>query len=308
MACAAALIATFGFLAYPTHLQAQNASKPAAVGSTTVVGADGIGASVADPSRIVTLGGAITETVYALGFGANVMGADESSLHPAEIFRKPRLSVFRQSTPEGILSLNPTLVISTMGIRPLTVPQQLREAGVPVLLLEDAYSPEQAADRFRTIGGALGRSEQAEGLISAMNRDLAKAAELQKGLTKTPKILFIYTRGASMVNVAGTGTGADAIIALAGGVNVINQYEGYRPLTAEAAVLSAPDIILVPQHGLELLGGIDALLKQPGLALTPAGKNRAVLAVDDSLLLSFGPRLGSGVLSLTQEILRVMND
>lgn len=273
------------------------------VSERTLTGADGVVTTISDVSRIVTLGGAITESVYALGFGDQVVGSDQSSLYPYSIFQKPRLNVFRESTAEGILSLEPTLVITTMGIRPATVPQQLRQAGIPVLLLEDAYSAEQAAKRIQTLAEALDQTEKAEELLSIMNEDLTTARELQEASGMTPRVLFVYTRGASMVNVAGQATGADAVISLIGGENVVSGYEGYRPLTAEAAVTAAPDVILVPQHGVDMIGGMEMLMKQPGLSLTPAAKNGAVIAVDDALLLSFGPRLGQGVLELTREIL-----
>lgn len=273
------------------------------ISERTLTGADGVETKISDLTRIVTLGGAITETVYALGYGDQVVGSDQSSLYPYSIFQKPRLNVFRQSTAEGILSLEPTLVITTVGIRPTTVPEQLRQAGIPVLLLDDAYSAQQAIERIQMLANALDKSDVAEQIISTMNQDLAAARELQEKSNISPRVLFVYTRGASMVNVAGQETGADALISLLGGKNVVQGYEGYRPLTAEAAVTAAPDVILVPQHGVDMIGGMDMLMKQPGLSLTPAAKNNSVFAVDDALLLSFGPRLGQGVLELTQQIL-----
>jgi iron complex transport system substrate-binding protein len=103
-------------------------------------------------------------------------------------------------------------------------------------------------------------------------------------------VLFIYARGGGVMNVAGRGTAADSIIALAGGANAVQGYDGYKPLTAEAAAMAAPDFILVTSRGLESSGGVDALLTQPGLSLTPAGKDKQVIVMDDLLLLGCGPR------------------
>lgn len=272
----------------------------------TVKSTDGVDTRIEDLTRIVTLGGAITETVYALGLGDNVVGTDQSSLYPVEVFRKPRLSVFRESSAEGILSLQPTLVIAPAGIRPLTVPKQIRDAGVPVLLLEDAYSPAQAAQRTTVLADALNEGDKSKELVTAMESALSEAKKLQDAQERKPRVLFVYTRGASMVNVAGRETAGDAVIALAGGVNVVDGFEGYRPLTAEASVSAAPDIILVPQHGLDMIGGMENFLRQPGLSLTPAAKNGNIMAVDDALLLSFGPRLGQGVLELTQKMIAAL--
>lgn len=282
-----------------------NQEKPEDV---TIIGADDVEVTISDRSRIATLGGAITETVYALGHGDQLIASDQSSTYPEEVFRKPRLTVFRTSTPESILSLNPSLILTTEGIRPLSVPTQLRNAGVPTLLLKEAKTPEDAAERMRIIGQVLGEEEKADEIVRLMFEDLDRAFALQEKLSRKPRVLFVYTRGAYMVNVTGRGTSADAVIRLAGGINVVDEFEGYRPLTAEAVVTSAPDLILVPEFGLEMLGGMTAFLNQPGISLTPAAKNGHILAIDDAMLLSFGPRLGEGVYQLTSEMIRVLEE
>lgn len=282
-------------------LAASSAEVPAQPApEATVTGADGVETRVGDASRLVTLGGAVTEIVYALGLGDRVVATDASSLYPADVLEKPRLGFFRQASAEGILAQRPTLIIATEGLGPPPVARQLRAAGVPVLLLEEVHAVDGAAERIRTLAGALGREDTGEQLVERIERELAAAQQLQEG--PAPRVLFIYARGAGLVNVAGRETGADAVIQLAGGENVVTAYEGYRPLTAEAVVTAAPDVIVIPQRGLESVGGVDGLLKQPGLDLTPAGRHRRVVAVDDALLLSFGPRLGEGVRRLTQAL------
>jgi iron complex transport system substrate-binding protein len=111
-------------------------------------------------------------------------------------------------------------------------------------------------------------------------------------------VLFIYARGGGTLMVGGTGTPAAAMIRLAAGENAVSAFDGFKPLTAEAVTTAAPDVILVPSRGLATLGGVDGLVAQPGIALTPAGKARRVVAMDDLLLLGFGPRLGSAVREL----------
>ena len=135
-----------------------------------------------------------------------------------------------------------------------------------------------------------------------MEEGLAEARAVRDGATSTPRILFIYARGAGTMQVAGAGSSAEAMIELAGAENAIIGFEGYKPMTAEAVAAAAPDVILMLNRGIESIGGIDGLLEQPGIALTPAGKNRRVVAMDDLLLLGFGPRLGKAVLTLTQKL------
>lgn len=276
--------------------------------SITITGRDGIETIIDDVSRIVTIGGSVTEIVYALGFGPNVVGTDITSTYPRQVFMLPRIGALRQSSAESILSLDPSIVITTTALSPPAVAQQVRDAGVPVLIVDEATSVELAKRRIQDVGEALRSADKATDIITAIETQLAEAATIQAEMDVKPSVLFIYTRGAAMVNVSGKGTGADAIVELAGGHNVITQYEGYRPLTAEAAVSSQPDIILAPSHGVEMLGGMENFMNQPGLKLTPAAKNGHVRAVDTGMLLSFGPRLGKGVLALTRDMQRMMSE
>lgn len=270
----------------------------------SVTGADGVNTRIDDTSRIVTLGGSVAEIVYALGLGERVVAADRSSTYPPDVLEKPQLGYFRQASAEGILAQRPTLVVSTEGLGPPPVARQLRAAGVPVLVLEEAHTADAATTRIRTLARALGREEAGERLIERIEADLRAARRFQAdvGAPSAPRVLFIYARGAGLVNVAGRGTAAAAAVELAGGANVATAFEGYRPLTAEAAVTAAPDVIVIPARGLASVGGEAGLLQQPGLALTPAGRAGRIVAVDDALLLSFGPRLGAGVLQLTQAL------
>ncbi|MEL6443436.1 MAG: ABC transporter substrate-binding protein [Bacteroidota bacterium] len=270
------------------------------VSATTVTGTDGVVVEAPDASRIVTLGGPVTETVYALGLGDNVVGADISSVFPADVEEKPRLGYFRQSSAEGILSLEPTLVIALDGLGPPAVTDQVRAAGVPVLLVEEAETLEEAQVRVRTLGQALGRPMRAEAVLDTMRAGLLRAEAAHPAIP--PKALFIYARGAGLVSVSGTGTAAERVMELAGAENAVTAFEGFQALTAESAVEATPDVLVIPARGLESLGGVDGLLAQPGLGQTPAGQNRHVVAVDDALLLGLGPRVGEGVLELAQAL------
>lgn len=154
---------------------------------------------------------------------------------------------------------------------------------------------EGAVERVRTVARSLGVTERGEKIIRRLQADLAAARSLIVQVEPRPRVLFIYARGAGTLNVSGTGTPADEMIRLAGGINAISLYEGFKPLTAEAAIAAAPDVFLLPQRGLSSLGGVEGLLALPGLALTPAGRARRVAALEDLYLLGFGPRTGRAV-------------
>jgi iron complex transport system substrate-binding protein len=253
------------------------------------------------PTRIVTLGGAVTETVFALGAGAQVVGVDKSSAYPAAVARLPSVGYFRNAGAEGIVALAPTLVLADTGTAPTTV-AQLRGAGVRVVLLPVGESMAVAVDRILRVGTALGQSTRARALAASVTAGTVAAERAARARSPHPRALFIYARGMGTVFVAGTNTGGAEMLRLAGATNAAAQLSGYKPFTAEAVATSGAEVIVLPKNGLASLGGIDGVLALPGLAQTPAGRSRRIVTLDDSLLLGFGPRLPDAVMALARGI------
>jgi len=248
--------------------------------------------------KIITLGGNITETVYALGEGAKLVGVDVSSLYPAEVEALPKVGYYRQISAEGIISLGPTVIIGSDAVGPADALEKIKKVGIPVQVLSSKKTLAGAQERITGIAKLLNKETEGKKLIDNMNAELAK---VNKPNTK-PKVLFIYARGAGSVNVAGTATSAEEMITLAGGINAVSEYEGYKPINSEAIIAAAPDVILMTARGLESIGGIDAVAKLQGISLTPAGKEKKIIAMDDLLLLGFGPRTGQAVQELATKI------
>jgi iron complex transport system substrate-binding protein len=243
----------------------------------------------------------VTEIVFALCAEKQIIGVDTSSLYPAAGVKDlPKVGYQRQLAAEGILALKPTLILGTAQAGPATTLEQLRNSGVTVLILPSEESVVGAKAKITGIAKALRKDKEGAALVAVLDADLAKADALLKKATSKPKVMFIYARGAGTVQVAGTKTSAHEMILLAGGVNAVTGYEGYKPLTAEAAVAAAPDVLLLLSLGLESVGGNDGLLKLPGLDQTPAGQNKRIAAMDDLYLLGFGPRTGEAVLDLVE--------
>jgi iron complex transport system substrate-binding protein len=235
---------------------------------------------------------------YALGAGARLVGVDTSSTYPEAATRLPQVGYQRALSVEGILSLRPSLVLATAEAGPPAVLHQLQTAGIPVLTIPAPYTVEGVQVKIWLIAQALELSSQGEQLVQALTRDIAMTSALLQSARVHPRVLFLYARGQGALQVSGRGTAADAMITLAGGVNAVTGYEGYKPLTPEAAIAAAPDVLLMPARGLDSVGGIDGLLQAPGVALTPAGQERRIIAMDDLYLLGFGPRLGQAVRDL----------
>jgi iron complex transport system substrate-binding protein len=252
-------------------------------------------AATAKPTRLVTVSGAITEVVYALGAESQLVGTDTTSLYPAAALKTPKVGYMRQLSAEGVLSLKPDAVVATTEAGPPVVMDLLRSAGVKVELVKADHTWNEVRAKVQAVGRAAGREAQARDLQARLDGewDVVQRRVAESKRAK-PRVLFILSHSASP-QVAGQNTAADAIIRAAGGVNVIGGFEGYRPMTSEAMASAAPDIILTSQQSIEAHGGVDAFWTRPELALTPAFKRRALVRLDALLLLGFGPRLPQAV-------------
>ncbi|NKF22362.1 heme/hemin ABC transporter substrate-binding protein [Solimonas marina] len=245
-------------------------------------------AQAADGARVIALGGDVTEVVYALGAGDELVAVDSTSIWPAAARALPDVGYVRQLGAEGIVALRPTLVIATHDVGPPTVVSQLRDAGIDVQVVPETRTPAQIAAKVRSIGALLDRRAAAEALASAIERQ-AQTLQTKVAAMKTrPRTVFVMSAASGALMVAGRGTAADAAIALAGGDNVVRAYSGYKPLTPESLIALKPDVLLLMDTG----GGVDAdaLLAQPAVAQTPAGRARRVIAVDGQALLGFSMR------------------
>lgn len=244
--------------------------------------------------RVVALNGVVTEIVCALGACDRLVGTDISSTWPTSVAKLPRVGYQRSISSEGVVSLGPDLVLATQDAGPPEAIEQIRSTGVRIVVTPSAPGLTAAAERVRVVGRALALEKRGDSLASAMVRE-TRAVRIG---ANRPRVLAIYARGPQVVMVSGRGTPADSMLALAGAHNAVQEFDGYKPLTAEAVVAAAPEVILIPSGGLASLGGIEALLKQPGLSLTPAGKQKRVIEMDAEKLLGFGPRLPEAVRDL----------
>lgn len=264
----------------------------------TITDARGVDVRVADASRIVSLGAAVTETVAALGAADRLAGVDASSTYPPqELAGVARTGYVREVSAEGILSLGPTLVVGSVDVGPPEVIEQLESAGVAVVIVPEDDTLEGVVRRIRFIAEVIGAGSEAEELVAGVRADAEAAEELVASVPADQRlsVMFVYARGAGTLMVSGENTSAHAMIGLAGGRNAIAGFSGYRPLTAEAAIAAAPDVLLFMTSGLASLGGVEGLAAIPGLVQTPAYQNGRIVAFDDAYLLGFGPRTGAAV-------------
>jgi iron complex transport system substrate-binding protein len=272
-----------------------------ALASLTVTGADGAEVTIDDTTRVATLGGVFTETAYALGAQDQVVAVDASSFYPPEaLSEKPNFGYYRFLSAEPVLAQAPSLIIGNEETGPPEVVAQLRDAGIPVLLLPDHNDVQAARDLIGTLGSIFGREQAATDLIAAMDADVAAAEALVARTSSTPRVLFVLQPPEAPLLVAGGDTAAGSMIELAGGENIYPGFGSYIPMTPEGIVETAPDIILTTDASLERLGGREAFLAQPGIAQTEAGQAGRVVSMDDLYLMGFGPRTGKAIADLAR--------
>jgi iron complex transport system substrate-binding protein len=271
-------------------------AAPAPVLPVTVTDGTGTEVTVTDVSRIIPLNGDIAEVIWALGLGGNVVAADVSATYPPEAQQLPSIGYQLALNAEAILSFSPTVVIGRAGfVQPVEVVDQVRAAGVPVVLISIEDNIDTPAGKVRLVAEALGVKDAGEALASKIEQQIADAEAAVANVTEKPRVLFLLFRAEQGIQmVGGSNTPLDAILPAAGAINAGADagVDGYQPLSSEAVVAAAPDIIILQQGGYDSIGGESGLLEIPGVAETPAGENKKFFAYDDQLLLGLGPRTG----------------
>jgi iron complex transport system substrate-binding protein len=240
--------------------------------------------------RIVSVGSALTEIFYALGAESLLVGVDTTSLYPPQARSLPQVGYMRALSAEGVLSLKPTLIMATTGAGPAATLDQLKATGIEVAILPDRYDYDSVVKKVEAVGKATGKVAEADALIARGRADMKALSDRLATTPNKPRVLFLMSMSGGAPQAAGRDTAADGIIRLAGGVNAVDGYAGYRPLTPEAVIASRADYILVPRQSVESMGGIDKVLDQPAIRQTPAGRAGKLLQFDILLLLGFGPR------------------
>ena len=269
---------------------------------------DGATVTVTSADRIVAvdMNGTLGEIVFTLGLGSHVVGRDMSTDFPSA-HDVPVVTVGgHQLSAEGILALDPTVVLTDADIGPPEVQQQLRDAGIPVVFFDPERSLESVPPLITSVAAALGVPAAGAELVDRVSREITAALSMAPIGFPPLRMTFLYVRGtAGVYLMAGEGSGADSMIEAIGGVDVgtdIGLDDAFVPITSEALIAGAPDVIIVMTKGLESVEGVDGLLEIPGLAQTPAGENRRVVDMDDSVILSFGPRIGATIKALAAAV------
>lgn len=253
-------------------------------------------------SRVVVLANGVAEIIQSLNAKSIIVGRDISSTEDA-LANIPIVTSGHQVLPEKVISLKPDLVLIDASTGPKAAIATIKAVGIKVIEIPESWSLADLPIKVRAVGAAIGAPAQAEQLIDELDNSLKLAT-----VKSSPRVAFLYLRGTSAIYlIGGKGSGADSLLQAIGAIDVGAQSlaRPFNTLTAESLAALNPDVILVMSKGLESVGGVQGLLKLPGVAQTKAGKNSAVIDVDDSLLLSFGPRTPSLVEALATALSKV---
>ncbi|WP_347254748.1 heme/hemin ABC transporter substrate-binding protein [Leminorella grimontii] len=250
--------------------------------------------------RVVIAGGSLTEVVYALGAGDEVIAVDQTTSYPPQTQSLPQIGYWKQLSSEGILALKPTLFLTWSDAEPGYVLSQLPKLGVKVVALpRTPATVSQLSDNIRQVATVLNRQAAGDALIADIEKTLITVKENVDRHAKKTNVLFLLNIDNAEPQVAGRQSIADGIMAMAGGVNVATHVQ-YKKYSGEGIISSNPDVIVVTQQSLSVAGGMAKLGEIPGVQQTPAWKNQRIVAIDRAIILGMGPRVGLAVEQLYQ--------
>jgi len=263
------------------------------------------GASLAqEADRVLSIGGSVTEIVHALGQGHRLVARDTTSTFPPKVTELPDVGYARALSPEGVLSVTPSLILAIEGAGPPEAIEVLAQSGVTFVSIPEAQSAESILTKIAAVGAALGVPDRAEALATETRAALEAAAERTAQLPETARkrVLFILSLQGGRILASGRDTQAAAIIAMAGGINAVTEFDGYKQMTDEAVAEAAPDVILMMDRTGDHAILDEQLFALPSIRVTPARATESIVRMNGLYLLGFGPRTARAALDLNRAL------
>lgn len=253
-------------------------------------------------NRIVAVGGSVTEVVFALEEERRLVARDSTSVHPQEAYDLPDIGYIRALSPEGVLSVDPDLLLMLDGSGPQEAVDVLQKSGIAIANVPNEFTPEGIVAKIRAVGEALGVPDKANALAQKTEADLKTAQEHAAGQNENVRVLFILSTRGGRIMAGGADTAANGIITLAGAKNAVSEFSGYKQLSDEAILSAMPDVVLMMDREGDHSASADDLFSHPALSQTPAGKANRLLKMPGDYLLGFGPRTADAIQDLAQNL------
>ncbi len=253
-------------------------------------------------SRVVAVGGSVTEVIFALGEQDRLIARDTTSIFPEEANALPDVGYIRALSPEGVLSVDPDLVLMLEGSGPPEAVAVLKKSGVAVADVPETYTAEGIVAKVRKVGAVLGVPEKAEALAEKLEADLSAAQQDAGSKSSGVRVLFVLSTKGGRILASGSDTAADGILKLAGAENAVSDFSGYKQLSDEAILSAAPDVVLMMDRTGDHGTSAEALFEHPALGQTPAGLHNRLVKMGGQYLLGFGPRTAAAIRELAVEL------
>lgn len=250
------------------------------------------------PERVLALGGSVTEIIHALGQEDRLVARDSSSTYPQAALALPDVGYLRALAPEGVLSVAPDLILAEPDAGPPEAVAALRAASVPFVLVPPARDAAGVQARIEAVAAALGVPEAGAALAAEVGAEIAAATALRPADAPKKRAIFVLSAEGGRLMAAGQGTAADAILGLAGLQNAMEGFQGYKPVSDEAVIAAAPEVVVMMDRAGQAAPDTAALFVLPALAGSPAAAEAALVRLDGLFLLGFGPRTGQAIVAL----------
>ena len=251
-----------------------------------------------DPTRITSAGGSITEIIYFLNFQKNLVAVDVTSNYPSETKNLPSIGYVRQLSAEGILSLDPTIIIGEDDMGPPSVMEQIKRTNVEIKIIPENHSVEGILEKVKCVSKIIG-ADSDELIDKYLNPKIMKL-EQQTNLKDKKKIIYILGMQSGSPLIAGKNTSGNGLINISGGINPLASFDGWKPVGTESIIEAAPDLIIISERGLRGFGTLEDLRNHPALYLTPAAKNNKIISIDGMASLGFGPRTIDSAIKISE--------
>jgi iron complex transport system substrate-binding protein len=267
---------------------------------------DGLGEKVtieSEPKKIVSLIPSNTEIAYELGLGEKIVGVSDFDNYPEDVKNKEKIGGMEFNV-EKVISLQPDLVLAhaSNALNSKEGWQQLKDAGIKVLVVNDAKTFEDVYQSIELIGKATGTTEKAEEIIKNMKTKLADIQEKAKSIKAEDQVaVWVEVSPAPEIYTAGKGTFIHDMLEMISAKNVAGDQEGWPMYTEEKAVALNPDVI-VTTYGYYVQNAAEQVMARPAWKDVPAVKNKRVYDVNSDLVTRPGPRLVEGVEELAKVI------
>ena len=244
-----------------------------------------------DSSSITVAGGSITEIIYALGQEDKLIAVDITSNFPLQAKSLPSIGYVRALSAEGVLSLSPSLILGEDDMGPAAVMEQLARVGIEIKIIPEENTADGIIQKVNCVADILDMSELDKNtILESLIKDVRDLEDIVSKNLNPKKVMFILGMESGSPTVGGRGTSADGFIKMTGGVNVMNSFEGWKPVSTESIIEASPDFIIISNRGLSSFKTVEKLGQHPTLVFTPASKNKNIIALDGMAMLGFGPR------------------